>query len=327
MSSEEVIEFRCHICGSILKISPENIVSICEYCGGLNVVSGMIDREDIYVTSSVSLQKVSEEFWRRIRVDIDLKRISDKIRVVSIQGYYVPFWVSRISLDGEIVYTKKQYRNKKIEVIRRREVFSEELNMDIIARRQVKNVALRELVKAYFLQSPEPLKLRSLDEVWWRSNKLNILNIEFDKKEAMIALREEAVDSIRKRWENVVDEIEFYRAEVKKMEEPKLILLPLWEVIYEYRGSLYTAYHEGWSGRPLIFYEPVTIGRRIAYIAGMFASIIMGAFIGSAFSSILLDSSENILFIILFLLFILALLAYRSAKGFVSDVRIEKSWK
>lgn len=327
MSSEEVIEFRCHVCGSVLKISPENIVSICEYCGGLNVVSGVIDREDIYVTLSVSLEKVLEEFWRRIRGDIDMKRISEKIRIISSQGYYVPFWVSRIVLDGEIVYTKKQYKGKKIEIIRRREIFSEELNMDIIARRQIKNVALRELVKAYFKQSPELVKLRSLDEAWWRTNKLNILNIEFDKKEAMIALREEAVDSIRKRWENIVDEIEFYRAEVKKMEEPKLVLLPLWEIIYEYRGSLYTAYHEGWSGRPIISYEPVTIGRRIAYIAGMLASIIMGAFIGSAFSLISLDSSENIFFIILFLLFILAFLGYRSAKGFVSDVRVEKSWR
>jgi DNA-directed RNA polymerase subunit RPC12/RpoP len=325
--SEEFIEYRCNICGSILKISPENIISICEYCGGLNLISGIIDVKDVYITPSVSVEEVLQEFWSRVRRDVDLKKLADKVRINSIQGWYIPFWVSRAIIDGEIVYTKKQYRGKKVEVIRRRERFSEEVDIDVIGRRQVKNIALRELIKAYFNHDLPVVEIDKLDESWWRSNKLSVLNIEFDKKESEIALREEAIDSIRRRWEQIADEIEFFKAEIKRMEKPKLILLPLWEIVYEYGGSLYSAYHEGWAGTPLIFFEPVTMGRRILYIAGMFTSIIMGVFIGSALSLSLFNNSDNVSLAILFLLFIVTFLGYGSAKRFISDVRVEKSWK
>ncbi|MEM3644607.1 MAG: hypothetical protein QW120_06675, partial [Nitrososphaerota archaeon] len=69
--SEEIAEFKCSICGSILRISPENIVSICEYCGGLNIVSGIIDCEDIFISTSVNVDKVLEEFLNRVRKDVD----------------------------------------------------------------------------------------------------------------------------------------------------------------------------------------------------------------------------------------------------------------
>ncbi len=325
--SEEIAEFKCSICGSILRISPENIVSICEYCGGLNIVSGIIDCEDIFISTSVNVDKVLEEFLNRVRKDVDLKKISDKLRIVSTQGWYVPFWISRVLIRGEVVYIKRQYRGKKVEIIRNRDSFSEEIDIDIIARRQVKNLALRELIKTYFRQKPQLAELKNLAEDWWRSNKLTILNIEFDRKESEISLREEAVDSVRRIWEDKVDEIEFFKAEVKKMERPKLIFLPLWEVVYEYNGSFYTAYHQGWSGHPLIFYEPITMSRRLLYAIGMFTSIILGSIIGSALSLLTLDSLSDAWWIILFLLFILALIGYRSAKGFISDIRVEKSWR
>ncbi|MEM3865210.1 MAG: hypothetical protein QW724_05425, partial [Nitrososphaerota archaeon] len=243
------------------------------------------------------------------------------------QGWYVPFWISRVLIRGEVVYIKRQYRGKKVEIIRNRDSFSEEIDIDIIARRQVKNLALRELIKTYFRQKPQLAELKNLAEDWWRSNKLTILNIEFDRKESEISLREEAVDSVRRIWEDKVDEIEFFKAEVKKMERPKLIFLPLWEVVYEYNGSFYTAYHQGWSGHPLIFYEPITMSRRLLYAIGMFTSIILGSIIGSALSLLTLDSLSDAWWIILFLLFILALIGYRSAKGFISDIRVEKSWR
>lgn len=325
--SEEVVELRCRICGSILKTSPENIVYICEYCGGLNIVSGIIDSEDVFIAPSVKVDKILEEFSNRVRGDADLKKISDKLRIVSIQGWYIPFWISKILVQGDVVYLKKQYRGKKVEMIRKKETFSEEIDIDILARRQVKNIALRELVKTYFKQKPLLSEIKNLGEDWWRSNKLTILNIEFDKRESELMLREEAIDSVRRKWEDKVDEIEFFRAEVKSMERPRLILLPIWEIVYEYSRSSYTAYHQGWSGHPLIFYEPITMGRRLLYALGMFASIIVGVLIGSAFSLFALDSQSDVWWIILFLLFMLALLGYRSAKGFISDVRVEKSWR
>ncbi|MDW7985858.1 MAG: hypothetical protein RMI88_01395 [Nitrososphaerota archaeon] len=325
--SEEVVQFSCSICGSNLKVSPEDIISTCKYCGGINIVSGIIDREDVFIIPSVDEGRVVEEFWKRVRGDLDLKKIVEKIKISSIQGWYIPFWITRVYLDGMIIYTKKEYRGKNVKLVKKKERFSEVVDVDVIGRRQVKNIGLRELVKAYLKSGIKAVEIGKLEENWWRLNKLKMLNIEFDRDEASIMLREEAVDFARKKWESMIDKIEFFEAEVKSMEKPRLILLPLWEVVYEYSGSLYFAIHEGWRGMPIVFAEPISIGRRTLYLIGMISSILGGVSIGSILSLTPLNDVNDILIIIMLSLFLLVLIGYRSAKKFVSDVRVEKIWK
>ncbi|MCF8884351.1 MAG: hypothetical protein L4877_00965 [Aigarchaeota archaeon] len=323
--SEEVIRFKCEVCGSSLNVSPEDIVSICKYCGGLNSVSRVISRDDIYVVPSVDEGKIIEEFWRRVRGDIDLRKIAEKIRIKSIQGWYIPYWISRVEVEGVVIYTKKEHNGKHVKIIKKKEKFSRALDMHVVGRRQMKNVGVGELINAYFKHKAETVGIRDLDEGWWRSNKLNFLNIEFDRDEAAIMIREDAVDFIRKKWEDMADEIKFFKAEILNMEKPKLVLLPLWEVIYEYRGSLYFAYHEGWSGSSLIFAEPMTVGRRFLYLAGMISSVVGGMLIGIIFSTASYNGSDYTSILIL-LFFFITFLGYRFAKKFISDVRVERSW-
>lgn len=324
--SEEFVQFKCGICGSSLSVSPEDLMSVCKYCGGLNPVSDVISRSDVYLAPSVDDVRVVEEFWKRVRGDIDLRKIFEKIRIKSVQGWYVPFWISRVEIDGSVVYTKKEYRGKKVKIVEKRERFSRILDMHVLARRQVKNVGLRELINAYFKHNAETVGIQDLDEKWWRSNKLSFLSIEFDKDEATTMIREEAIDLLRKNWEQVAHEVKFFKAEIKSMMEPKLTFLPLWEIVYEYEGSLYFAYHEGWSGSSLLFVEPMSVRRRVLYLAGMISSIFGGMIIGVLFSISLQNGSDN-LSILLIPLFLTTFLGYRFAKKFVSDVRVEKSWR
>lgn len=289
-------------------------------------MSGVISRDDIYIVPSVDEGRVIEEFWRRVRGDVDLRKMAGKMGIKSIQGWYVPFWISRVEVDGVVIYTKKEHSGKYVRAVRKKEKFSRSLDMHVVGRRQVKNIGVGELINAYLRRGAEAVRIRDLDESWWRSNKLNFLNIEFDRSEAALMIREDAIDFVRKRWEDMADEIKFFKAEIKNMERPRLILLPLWEVIYEYGGSLYFAYHEGWSGSNLIFAEPMTVGRRALYLGGMISLIAGGLLVGVMLSAATHNGSDYASILIL-LFFFITLLGYRFAKKFVSDVRVERPWR
>jgi len=323
--SEEVVRFVCQVCGADLDVTPEALVEVCSYCGALNVVSGVLERGDIYVVQSVGKAEILKEFWRRVRGDSDLRGIADKIRVASIEGRFIPFWFSRCRVKGEVVYTVKEYSGNKVKVVRKRAKFSKNIHVKIIGRRQVAHASLSELASRYLSTKPRTTPLPELDEAWWRTNKLKILNMEFDRLEAETMIKEDSIDYVRNIWEKKADKIEFFRAEVVDTDKPRLVMLPLWEIIYEFKRSLYFAYHEGWTGQPILFAEPMIAKRRAMYLGGMIISVLGGAGIGSAISMVLESGkSDNIIGFIIMGLAILGILGYKSANGFISDVRIEK---
>ena len=114
MSDAEYHGYRCMNCSATLKVTPETIVTICEYCGAPNIISGILSEEDLYLVPSVGEGRVLEEFWRRVNTDVDLRSIASKIRPISIEGSYIPFWLSRVELEGEIIYKKTEYHGKRV---------------------------------------------------------------------------------------------------------------------------------------------------------------------------------------------------------------------
>ena len=317
MSDAEYHEYRCMNCGATLKVTPETIVAICEYCGAPNIISGILSEEDLYLVPSVGEGRVWEEFWRRVNTDVDLKSIASKIRPVSIEGSYIPFWLSRVELEGEIIYRKREYYGKQVRVRRVRESFSRVLWVDIVARRQVKHLGLRELVERYLDERPKSIKLSEIPTDRWREIKLPILNLEYDRAEAEASIRDRSIDLVREEWEGRVSDIIFFSAEVKSMTKPNLVFLPIWTITYRYGGGLYFAQHDGWSGRSLVFAEPIRAFRRAIYILGMISSTILGGLSGY----LLLHKTTSLG---IFILIASISLGYLLGRRFVSDVRIER---
>ena len=317
MSDAEYHEYRCINCGATLKVTPETIVAICEYCGAPNIISGILSEEDLYLVPSVGEGKVLEEFWRRVNTDVDLRSIASKIRPVSIEGSYIPFWLSRVELEGEIIYRKREYYGKQVRVRRVRESFSRVLWVDIVARRQVKHLGLRELVERYLDERPESIKLSEIPTDRWREIKLPILNLEYDRAEAEASIRDHSIDLVREEWEGRVSDIVFFSAEVKSMTKPNLVFLPIWTITYRYGGGLYFAQHDGWSGRSLVFAEPIRAFRRAIYILGMISSTILGGLSGY----LLLHKTTSLG---VFILIASISLGYLLGRRFISDVRIER---
>ena len=316
----------CSNCGARLEVTPETIVAICEYCGAPSVVSGVINREDIYIVPSVGEAKVLEEFWRRVSGDMDMRSIMGEIKPISVEGSYLPFWLSRATVSGNVVYEVKKYDEEGVRTVTRRESFTRTLDVELVARRQVKHVGLRELVQAYLESRPETQALAELGAEKWRSVKLPVLNLEFDRAEAEKILKEDSIDSVRSEWERRADAIRFFSAKLVSMERPRLVFLPFWTIIYEYKGSLYFAHHEGWSGKPLVFAEPMLARRRALYLLGMGFSIILGGLSGLLAAIIMGGEGKGLAFPF-FLLFAAIAIGYFSSKKFISDVRVEKAWK
>ena len=317
MSDTEYHEYRCMNCGATLKVTPETIVAICEYCGAPNIISGILSEEDLYLVPSVGEGRVLEEFWRRVNTDVDLRSIASKIRPVSIEGSYIPFWLSRVELEGEIIYRKREYYGKQVRVRRVRESFSRVLWVDVVARRQVKHLGLRELVERYLDEWSESIKLSEIPADRWREIKLPILNLEYDRAEAKASIRDHSIDLVREELEGRVSDIIFFSAEVKSMTKPNLVFLPIWTITYRYGGGLYFAQHDGWSGRSLVFAEPIRAFRRAIYILGMVSSTILGGLSGY----LLLHKTTSLG---VFILIASVSLGYLLGRRFISDVRIER---
>ncbi|RLE84075.1 MAG: hypothetical protein DRJ39_03770, partial [Thermoprotei archaeon] len=67
-----------------------------------------------------------------------------------------------------------------------------------------------------------------------------------------------------------------FRAEIS-LSNPMLVLVPLWIVVYKWQGSVYTAAVSGIDGKVLRVELPLTIGKRLFYIAAAyFAALASG---------------------------------------------------
>lgn len=322
----ETLEYLCSNCGARLRVTPETIVAVCEYCGEPNIVSGVISRDDVFIVPSVGEGRVMEEFWKRVRRDMDLRSIAREITPVSVEGVYIPFWLSHVKVEGRVVYEVRRYEDDRVVVVTKRANFSKTLDVDLVARRQVKHIGLRELVEDYLRSSPETIPLKELGVERWKTVKLSLLNLEFDRAEAERILREDSIDRVRTEWEKKADSIKFFNAKLVSMTRPRLIFLPLWVITYRYKDGLYSAFHEGWDGGPLVFAEPMLTRRRIFYLLGMGASVILGSLSGIAAEKVISDGSGGLMLPI-FILFFSALIGYFSAKRFISDVRFEEAWR
>jgi len=322
----EILEYLCSNCGARLKVTPETIVAVCEYCGAPNIVSGVISRDDVFIVPSVGEGRVMEEFWSRVRRDMDLRGIAGEITPISVEGVYVPFWLSRVKVEGKVVYEVKRYEDNRVVVVTKRASFSKTLDVELVARRQVKHIGLKELIEDYLKSSPETIPLKELGVERWKTVKLSLLNLEFDRAEAERILREDSIDRVRMEWERKADSIKFFNARLTSMTKPRLIFLPLWVITYRYKGGLYSAFHEGWDGGPLVFAEPMLARRRIFYLLGMGGSVILGGISGLVAERVISGGGEGLV-LPLFLLFFSALIGYFSAKRFISDVRFEEAWR
>jgi hypothetical protein len=280
---QEIMEFRCGRCGSLLRVTPETIVAICGYCGHPSALQSSVSLDRIFLVPSKARESILEAFNRRLEKDADMRRIRGQVQVFSLEGFYYPFWTAEVSMKGHAIYIRYERRGsgKGARVERRRyeEDFDLKLPMGIMARRQALAFGLSELIDYYRSSNPQEARLLGLGEEEWRKNShLNLLAPEFDEVEATNRLAEDSVDAVRKQYRRKGQELEYFSAEVERVLNVKLVLLPLWRVTYVFRGSLFQVLHAGWDGKPIVAMEPVLMFRRIFYVLGSIMACLLGGF-------------------------------------------------
>ncbi len=282
--------FKCERCNAPLGVSPETIVAICQYCGYPNHISGNLNTENLYIVPSLSKNDIYKAFMDRVERDFDLRRIKNDIQVVDIEGFYVPYWSGSVRVKGEIEYMVKEMEchtytdsegeeHEECHEVERyyHDFIDEILSLMGPARRQVESFGVDDVLKYYRKKgTAKSKKLIDMDEDEWQKIKLEILNTEFDEKQARLMMKEDAVDIIRERYNAKADRIDYFKCDADEPTNVRLILLPMWIVYYKYGNAIYRVVFAGWDGKDVAATEPMTALRRMQYIGGILAGILIG---------------------------------------------------
>ncbi|MEM3715070.1 MAG: hypothetical protein QW128_08615 [Thermoprotei archaeon] len=312
--------YRCANCNGPLEITPETIVSVCEYCGYPNWINTSVKTE-IMIVPSKSRDDIINAFLNRVNRDFDLSHIKSEISIKDVQGFYIPYWIVEIE-------TKAHYEGYKVEVrtgargsIETRKVhtsgeFSFTKIYGLLARRAVEDLAVENLAQHYI--KSDAVNEMKLDQVDWSKIKLKVLSGEYDEKTAIVEAKERAFNEAEKKSQEKVTELTRFicYTNIKNDLKPKLILLPYWLLTYSYKNSIFRFVASGWDAEPLETSEPVLIYRRIVYLLGIFCGIA----ISSLTAPIVI---HNPIAGILGIVFGSAL-TFKSSGIFVSDVRLER---
>ncbi|RLE57110.1 MAG: hypothetical protein DRJ30_00695 [Candidatus Methanomethylicota archaeon] len=311
-------EYRCKRCGAPLKITPETIVAICGYCGYPNWISHV--EEQILIIPSLSRDEVKFSFKKRISEDFDLRKIKDKIKIVTVDGAYIPFYFYTVRAEayyeGWRVETVAVKRGKRTILETRRKMVRDRicstLKISILARRGAEDFSIKELTDYYRYANPETVDIMQID---WSKVKLPILKTEIPVDEADILARDKAMNIMREKAKSKVSELTKFICRAKILERSPLTLLPYWYVIYSYRGAQYRAAYAGWDRHLLTAQEPIMPYHRILYFIGSVA--------GCLISSLGMVFSHHISTLLLSLI-IGGGISFYFGDRLVSDVRIER---
>lgn len=312
-------EYLCPYCGAPLEVTPETIIAVCNYCGKPKVISGVVSIEDIYIVPTLNKSYIEKIFKETIERDFDLRRIKKDIEFYNSVGTYVPIWVSKVHLKGKVSYYHYKTENKKRKRVYRVETIDMMRNIPIVARRQITPLGISELLNLISSRELSPKRLTDVSVKEWREMRLEVLNTEYDKKGALERIQEDSLDRLREEFKKKSDGIDGFQVKVVSLSEPKLLLVPLWRVYYNYKDSVYQMIYAGWNGELLVKTEPVTVIRRIAYVLGSIALV----FITGLATVLLLSQKEVELNSLIFSLFLMGM-TYFTARKIIKGVRLER---
>ena len=295
-------------------------MSICEYCGYPNPIQGVVSEDDVYVLPAISQDSALREFWRIVKSDFDLRRLAREIDVFNVRGVYVPVWLGEVRVRGRISYYRRKVEDDKVKYVFYVDEIDDVMIVPLVARRQVAAIGVSEALNSLSKDVVErSVKLKDVPVGEWETIRLEVLNTEFDKRAASLRIREDAIDVLREKYRRKADGIDAMVVEASEPRGLKLLLLPIWQVYYRYRGSIYQVFLAGWSGHVLVKTEPVTPFRRALYVAGTLISILASSLIGA----FVLASKEVKLGHVLFLILPLTISYYLSSR-IVAGVRVER---
>jgi hypothetical protein len=139
---------RCEHCGAPLEVTPEDIIVVCSYCGYPNAYDKIFAEENVFFVESLPKGEILLSSNERVKRDRDFAGIRNKVKVVKIEGMYVPLWFGRVSGRGYVRFAVYEEKGNKKELVIKQHEFRDEVIVCIPGRRGVYDIAVRPSLRS-----------------------------------------------------------------------------------------------------------------------------------------------------------------------------------
>ncbi len=250
------VTYSCRTCGAGIDVQPDNLLTICEYCGDIHPAKD-IGEVPVHIVPSRSRDEVIAAVNQRMAQDRDMRGV--RYEIGSAEGVYVPIYVNHAYVRGRWEGYKTRRQNKTTIKEPRSGAIDQRGDFPVPARKHAHEFGLAQLGRVLFRCQPVPF--RTLD---WKSIALPVLAVDMDESEADALLSDNLIDLIGEqiRAAHSLDGITRFEAD-RWIQSRFILLYPLWTVIYTYRGGSYRVAVEGGTPSVLAAMEPVFLSQRI----------------------------------------------------------------
>ncbi|MBW2523401.1 MAG: hypothetical protein JRI23_04475 [Deltaproteobacteria bacterium] len=264
------LTYECRNCGAGIDVQPDNLLTVCRYCGDLYPARDIGD-VPVHIVPSRTQEEVVNALHQRMAADRDMKGVQYSVQ--SVEGVYVPLYVNYVAVQGGWQgYVLESHNNKTVKVPKQGHI-DHRGDFPVLARKHAHEFGLAQIGPVVCRCQPVPF--RAAD---WRNSGLPVLAVDVDEAEVDAMVADDLLDMLGQQIRDYhkLDGITWFEA-TPQVASRFILLFPLWTAIYLYQGGSYRVALEGSGPSVLVAMEPVFRRQRLKrFIAALSATAAAG---------------------------------------------------
>ncbi len=315
----QFLSLKCSNCNAPIDISPDSLLNVCEYCGETYLAKD-IENTPIYIVPTISKNQVINAFKNRMEHDRDMR--GKHYDIVEVSGVYVPFYVSSVEAKGEWEGYRYEQRGKRRVRVHLEGKIDIKGDFPVLARKYAHEFGLAYIGPHLFKH-----KFLKFKDINWKDISLPVMSVDITENTAEEMVKDEFLDELAEKIKKNRGVEKFTKFSCSLvMGNKRIILYPLWTVLYRFKGGSYRSSIEGAKGQVIATMEPVFTRHRILYFLG---AILLGSLSGviwklGVFFAEGVRNGYKALFAAGVGIVIVLGIAYKLAKNISKSVRIER---
>ncbi|MFX0100106.1 MAG: hypothetical protein ACFFCS_11040 [Candidatus Hodarchaeota archaeon] len=293
MSEEEVSMVKnCTTCSASIRVSPEDLVITCPYCGDTFDAGGN-KIPDHQMLPTVPGDQIKENFMGFLKKN---KVAVENVSLDEVHLQYIPYWLVPFQSTTDYYGVKNgtvtrqrqvQYKDREGNTRTRTENYTVNVykpvedsfprtgRENIIARKHTAFYGFENYQRGLHLDAIEPFDFAKIKEY-----EADFINAEVDVEEAKRDAHGSVENENRSIARSKVDKLVRCDSNIN-LGIPMYAHAPLWQARYKFQGKNYKMSANGVNGKVAKGEVPLTLGRRLVnYIIGI-AIMMVGAIVGS----------------------------------------------
>jgi hypothetical protein len=299
---------KCTNCGNVIKISPEDLIITCSYCGETYDVDFKKVPGHMMIPS-----KTTDEIKKNVNNFLSKNHTNaDEVSITEVKANYLPYWIVPFSsfthFYGVQQSSVTRYRTKTRTVRdaqgkTRTETYQEAYSVtvwapkegnfnragkeNVIARKHTAFYGFNEFQDTLVLDNAVPFDFEKI-----KGSASEFINAEVNPHESQMDAYGRIEDKNRAIAGSGLTKLVRCDSQITT-ENPLYVHAPLWQVRYKYDDKLYKVSAAGDSGKVVKGEVPLTMKRRlINYIIGMVVMVVSGI-VGNVGVSVFNTSTDD----------------------------------